>query len=97
MTPDGATRPSGSGRLGPPDDPEAPPRHNGELVFDAPWQARAFGLVVALLDHHDKDWDAFRPHLVAAIAAAPAAPYYEQLVVALAAFGDELAGEAGAG
>jgi hypothetical protein len=64
-------------------------------VFEAPWQARAFGMAVALLDHHGKQWDDFRPHLVAAIAAAPAAPYYEQFVEALAGLGEELAGGEG--
>ena len=27
----------------------AVPRKNGELVFDAPWQSRAFGMVVGLV------------------------------------------------
>jgi hypothetical protein len=27
---------------------EAPPRDNGELTFEAPWQGRAFGMAVAL-------------------------------------------------
>ena len=26
------------------------PRSNGELIFDAPWEGRAFGLAVALND-----------------------------------------------
>ena len=69
----------------------APPRRNGELVFDAPWQARAFGMAVALLDHHGLEWPAFRTHLVPAIRAQPDAPYYEQFVEALAALADEIA------
>ena len=28
--------------------PAAPPRDNGELVFAAPWESRAFGLALAL-------------------------------------------------
>jgi hypothetical protein len=73
------------------DGPAAPPRHNGELVFEAPWQARAFGLAIALLEGHGLGWDAFRRHLVAAIGQQPEAPYYEQFVEALVAFSDDLA------
>lgn len=67
----------------------APPRHNGELVFDAPWQGRAFGLCIALLEREGLGWDEFRPHLVAAIERDPTADYYDSLVVALEAFVDE--------
>ena len=63
--------------------PAAPPRSNGELVFEAEWQGRAFGLCVAILEREGLGWDAFRRHLVAAIEAAPAAGYYDQFVVAL--------------
>ena len=73
-----------------PEGPVAPPRRNGELVFDASWQARAFGMAVALLDHYGLGWDAFRRHLVVAIAADPDRTYYEQFVEALAALGDDL-------
>jgi Nitrile hydratase beta subunit len=72
--------------------PAAPPRRNGELVFDAPWEARAFGLALALLQQRGLGWDAFRPHLVAAVAARPDAPYYERLVAALEAFVPSMAG-----
>jgi hypothetical protein len=64
----------------------APPRKNGELVFEAPWESRAFGMVVALLEREGLGWDAFRPHLVRAIDADPDHTYYEQLAVALDAF-----------
>src|SRR5262249_39657380 len=50
--------------------PAAPPRRNGELVFDAPWQSRAFGLTVALEEARRLSWDAFRKRLRAEIAAA---------------------------
>jgi len=66
--------------------PTAPPRRNGELVFDAPWEGRAFGLCLAVLEREGLGWDDFRPHLVAAIADAPDHTYYEQLAVALDAF-----------
>ena len=66
--------------------PTAPPRKNGELVFDAPWEGRAFGLTVAILEREGLGWDDFRPHLIRAIAADPDHAYYEQLAVALDAF-----------
>jgi hypothetical protein len=66
--------------------PAAPPRSNGELVFEAPWQGRAFGLCLALLEREGLGWDAFRTHLVAALAADPGAPYYDAFAVALDAF-----------
>ena len=67
----------------------APPRRNGELVFEAPWQGRAFGLCIALLERDGLSWDDFRPHLVAAVVDAPDAPYYESFVTALEALVDE--------
>ena len=70
--------------------PTAPPRRNGELVFDAPWQARAFALCIAIMEREGLDWAAFRRHLVPAIESTPDAPYYEQFVVALSAFAGEL-------
>ena len=48
----------------------AVPRKNGELVFEAPWQARAFGMATGLADLELYDWEAFRQHLIAAIASA---------------------------
>ena len=30
--------------------PAAPPRANGELVFEAPWESRAFGIAIALVE-----------------------------------------------
>ncbi|MGH7902846.1 MAG: nitrile hydratase accessory protein [Candidatus Dormibacteraceae bacterium] len=53
------------------------PRRNGELVFEAPWQSRAFGIALALHDRRLYDWAAFRERLVAEIAAAGQRPYYE--------------------
>jgi len=70
--------------------PTAPPRSNGELVFDAPWEGRAFGLCLAVLEREGLGWDAFRPHLVAAIAAEPERGYYEHLAVALERFVEQL-------
>ncbi len=50
------------------------PRANGELVFEEPWQGRALGLGVAVLQETGASWDEFREHLVAAIAERPAHP-----------------------
>ena len=48
------------------------PRDNGELVFEEPWQGRALGMAVVVLERTGLSWDDFRRHLVAAIAARPA-------------------------
>ena len=45
------------------------PRRNGELVFEAPWQARAFGVAVALCEEQGIDWEAFRSRLIEEIGA----------------------------
>jgi nitrile hydratase accessory protein len=45
------------------------PRRNGELVFAAPWESRAFGLAVALAEDGSCDWESFRSRLIAEIAA----------------------------
>ena len=63
----------------------APPRDNGELVFDAPWQARAFAMALATVERTGMPWDAFRMHLMDAIADEPDRPYYDSWVVALEA------------
>jgi nitrile hydratase accessory protein len=43
------------------------PRSNGELVFDAPWQGRLFGLVVHLCQRGAFEWDEFKTHLIGTI------------------------------
>ncbi len=48
------------------------PRKNGELVFEEPWQGRAFGMAVALHEQGAYDWEEFRQTLIAQIAAADA-------------------------
>ena len=42
---------------GTPFDDESLPRDNGELVFDAPWQARALAIAVAVVEKLDLPWD----------------------------------------
>lgn len=51
------------------DGPSAPPRKNGELVFDAVWEGRLFGLTMALHEAGLFDWEEFRTRLIAEIAA----------------------------
>jgi nitrile hydratase accessory protein len=57
------------------------PRRNGELVFDEPWQGRAFGMAVALHEQGLFEWEEFRQELIARIAAVEATggpfEYYE--------------------
>jgi nitrile hydratase accessory protein len=60
-----------------------PPRKNGELVFDAPWEGRSFGLALALHEQGLFDWEEFRRRLIGSIAAGPADDYYEQWLRAL--------------
>ena len=47
--------------------PAAPPRDNGELVFGAPWESKAFGLALALTDAGLIDWADFRQALIGEI------------------------------
>jgi nitrile hydratase accessory protein len=48
--------------------PAAPPRANGELLFEAPWQSRIFGLTLALYDGGRFEWPEFQSRLITAIA-----------------------------
>ena len=58
------------------------PRKNGELVFEAPWEARAFGLAVALNEAGVYPWRDFSQGLAAETAAlerqGTPASYYER-------------------
>ncbi len=66
--------------------PAAAPRKNGELVFEAPWQGRAFGMAVALHARQLYDWEEFRQRLIGEIARADAggdpSGYYERWLAA---------------
>ena len=68
---------------GAPLDDASLPRDNGELVFDAPWQARALAIAVALTEKLGLPWDAFRSRLMDEIAKDPERPYYESWSAAL--------------
>jgi nitrile hydratase accessory protein len=65
------------------------PRSNGEPVFAAPWQSRAFGMVVDLHKSGRFPWDAFKERLIQEIGAGrpadvptDASEYYYQWVQA---------------
>jgi nitrile hydratase accessory protein len=62
---------------------ESLPCDNGELVFEAPWQARALAIAVALVEELGLPWDAFRHRLMDEIAKHPQRPYYESWGAAL--------------
>ena len=63
------------------------PRSNGELVFAAPWEGRAFGIAVALNEGGVYQWRDFQRRLVEEIAAAPSdeegSAYYERWLASL--------------
>ena len=63
------------------------PRENGELIFQAPWEARAFGLAVALNQKDLYKWREFSAELAATIAAADQnddpANYYTRWIASL--------------
>ena len=68
-----------------------PPRANGELVFDEPWQMRAFGVAADLVEQGRCTWDDFRKQLIEAIGQWERTPvdrrgewsYYEHWLTAL--------------
>jgi nitrile hydratase accessory protein len=64
-------------------DDQSLPRNNGELIFEAPWQARALAVAIALVDELGLPWDAFRQRLMDEIAEDPQRPYYESWAEAL--------------
>ncbi|CAN5464051.1 hypothetical protein BH11ACT6_BH11ACT6_60210 [soil metagenome] len=53
-----------------------PPRANGELVFDQPWEGRVFGVAVAAQEAGLFTAEEFRQALIVAIAGDPDARYY---------------------
>ncbi len=76
----------------------APPMANGEVVFEAPWQGRAFGMARTLAEAGAYSWDEFREQLIRAIgewdrsAAAEAGAeyeYWDHFLVALEALLEE--------
>lgn len=66
---------------------EGLPRANGELVFEQPWESRAFGLAAALADQGLFTWKDFQMSLVGEVASDQSEPgqyqYYERWLGAL--------------
>ena len=66
---------------------EALPRLNGELVFEEPWEGRAFGIAVALNHQRLYEWVDFREQLVGQISSDERAGiegrYYDQWLRAM--------------
>lgn len=56
--------------------PVSPPRSNGEIVFEAPWERRVFGLAVALSRSGRFAWDDFRDRLIARLHEDETRPYW---------------------
>ncbi len=63
--------------------PLSPPRDNGEMVFDAPWERRVFGLAIALCRSDACDWETFRQRLIRRIADDETRPYWRSWSAAL--------------
>lgn len=47
---------------------DSPPRDNGEILFQRPWEGRAFGMAIALSKQGCYEWEDFRQALIASIA-----------------------------
>jgi nitrile hydratase accessory protein len=47
----------------------APPRKNGELIFEAPWESRAFGMAMVLHQKSAYSWPEFSSCLASEISA----------------------------
>lgn len=73
--------------------PDSPPRCNAKLLFHHEWEARAFGMALALSRDGFFEWEDFRQALIASIAewekehgvdrVNPEWDYYERWLLAL--------------
>jgi nitrile hydratase accessory protein len=77
--------------------PAAPPRANGEMVFDAPWESRLFGVTMALVEDERFAWSDFQQRLITAVGRWEAEHpdgegyrYYERWAEALESLLDDL-------
>lgn len=61
----------------------SPPRHNGEIVFAAPWERRVFGVTLTLCRSGRCEWESFRQRLIRRIAEDETRPYWESWAAAL--------------
>jgi nitrile hydratase accessory protein len=70
---------------------DSPPRDNGSLRFERPWEGRAFGMAIALSKQGHYEWEEFRQQLIASIAQweaqhsrdDPSWDYYQRWLLAL--------------
>jgi nitrile hydratase accessory protein len=70
---------------------DSPPRDNGSLRFERPWEGRAFGIAIALSKQGHYEWEEFRQGLMASIAQwesahpldDPSWDYYQRWLLAL--------------
>lgn len=62
--------------------PAAPPRANGELTFEAPWERRVFGVTMALAERVFS-YEDFRQNLIRRVGEAPDRPYWQSWAAAL--------------
>jgi len=66
--------------------PSALPRKNGELVFDAAWEARVFGMTISMHERQLFAWNEFRDELIEEIGTADRtgsdSTYYERWLAA---------------
>jgi nitrile hydratase accessory protein len=65
------------------DGPLAPPRRNGEIVFDAPWESRAFGIAAVLQEHGCWTWEQFAARFGAQPADGDIEEYYRRWLASL--------------
>jgi nitrile hydratase accessory protein len=69
------------------DGEQALPRSNGELVFEAPWEGRAFGVAVRMNEDRHYEWKEFVDVLIDEIAVADRegveSTYYERWIASL--------------
>ena len=63
------------------------PRSNGELVFESPWEGRAFGVAVALTHARRYQWREFNrifvEHIARAEQSGDSSTYYQRWLAAL--------------
>ena len=67
------------------DEVSSPPMANGEVVFEAPWQSRVFGITRLMCEQGLYNWDEFRECLIKRIEASDHSnyQYFEHFLGAL--------------
>jgi nitrile hydratase accessory protein len=65
------------------DGPLAPPRRNGEIIFDAPWESRTFGIAAVLQEQGRWTWEEFAARFEEPPAGDEPETYYRSWLAAL--------------